>query len=309
MVIEIKEHKDILAVNGEYKVMYRDECFSFTREELLAIPEFNSGVYVFAMKSLLKHVMRIKSDNAQNEIYLTDLISMFNRAGLKVGARPATDPAVVLGFNNKSVLKAMNQIARRHVYETLKDIVTFDDPEHFFIADEVVERILELDRSGAPLDMRIGEGAHIGPQVQVNVGLDLGMNAHVSGGVRFGRGVRVGRNSILSTHPGQSMTIGDNVEIMVGDALSGVIEIGAESRIEGGVRITGSEEHPVRIGKSVRIKGTTYLYGCDIEDGVQIEHCLLKQKRVRAVRREDGSVQPVRYFMPLAEGMDSVRDS
>ena len=38
----------------------------------------------------------------------------------------------------------------------------------------------------------------------------------------------------------------------------------------------------------------------------QIEHCFIKQKRIRAVRREDGSIQPVRFYRPMPEGMDSV---
>jgi bifunctional UDP-N-acetylglucosamine pyrophosphorylase / glucosamine-1-phosphate N-acetyltransferase len=307
MVIEIKEHKDILALKGPYEVSYRGERFAYSREELLGIAEFNSGVYALRMKPLLTHVYRIRSDNAQNEIYLTDLIGMFNRAGLKVGARPATEPAVVLGFNNKSVLKIMNTIARRHVYEQLKDIVSFDDPDDFYLAEEVVEQILRMDRDG-PLDIRIGQGVSVGPGVRVNVGLDLQKNVTVNGEVHFGRGVKVGRNSQLSTHPGQKMLIGEHVEIMVGDSLSGAIRIGDHSRIEGGVRITGSDDHPVRIGSHVRIKGTTYLYGCTVEDGVLIEQCFLKQKRVRAVRLEDGSVQPVRFYLPLPEGMDSVRD-
>ncbi len=308
MVIEIKEHRDILALPAGYTVTYRGERFSYAREELLATREFNSGVYAFRMKPLLKHLYRIRSDNAQNEVYLTDLIAMFNRAGLQVGARPAADPVVVLGFNNKSVLKLMNTVARRQVYEQLKDTVSFDDPDDFFLADEVVAQILRLDRAGTPLDIRIGQGAWVGPEVRVNAGLELQKGATVSGGVRFGRGVRIGRNSQLSTHPGQVMVLGDNVEVMVGDALSGVITVGAGSRVEGGVRITGSDEHPVRIGTGVRIKGTTYIYGCSIEDGVLVEHCFLKCKHIRAVRREDGTVQPVRFFVPLPEGMDSVRE-
>jgi len=56
------------------------------------------------LKHLLRHINRIGSDNVQGEIYLTDLIAMFNKSNLKVGARSASDTTVVLGFNNKSVL-------------------------------------------------------------------------------------------------------------------------------------------------------------------------------------------------------------
>jgi bifunctional UDP-N-acetylglucosamine pyrophosphorylase / glucosamine-1-phosphate N-acetyltransferase len=308
MVIEIKEHRDILALEGEYRVRYRDETFSFSCEELLAIREFNSGVYVFRLSPLLRYVKKIRSDNAQGEIYLTDLISMFNGAGLKVGARAATDPVVVLGFNNKSVLKEMQRLARNRAYEKLKDIITIDDPDDFYMADEVIERIVRLDQAGKPLDIRIGQGTHLGPHVVVNTGLHIRRNTSVTGCVRFGVNVSVGPGTVLSTHENQPMEIGNDVEILAGDALSGNIVIGDGARIEGGVRITGSDEHPVRIGAGVRIKGTTYLYGCSVEDGVLIERCVLKQKCVRAVRTQDGGVQPVRFVMPLPEGMDSVRD-
>jgi len=307
-VIEIKEHRDILALKEDYTVSYRDESFTFTRDELLAIAEFNSGVYGFKMKPLLTHINRIDSDNVQGEIYLTDLIGMFNNIHLKVGARPASDATVILGFNNKSVLKEMDNIARQRTYERLKDVVTFHDPDHFFLADPVVDQILRLDKKGEPLDIVIGEGVHVGANVRIGRGLKLGRNATIKGTVKFGKNVSVGEASVLSTYPGQQIVLGDNVEIMVGDQLNGNITIDPDTRIEGGVRITGSGDHPVRIGSRVRIKGSTYLYGCTIEEGVHMEHCFIKQKRIRAVRCEDGSIQPVRFYRPMPEGMDSVVD-
>jgi bifunctional UDP-N-acetylglucosamine pyrophosphorylase / glucosamine-1-phosphate N-acetyltransferase len=306
MVIEIKEHKDILAIKKEYCVDYRDESFCFTRDELLSIPEFNSSVYGFKMKPLRAHIDRIGSDNAQGEIYLTDLITMFNQSNLRVGARPASDTNVVLGFNNKSVLKEMDTFARHRTYEQLKDIVTFDHPGHFFLADPVVDQIIRLDKAGKPLDIVIGEGAHVGPEVKINAGLRLGRNATVRGQVKFGKNVSVGEGSTLNTYRGQIMILNDNVEIMVGDQLNGNITIGLDTCIEGGVRITGSDEHPVTIGSHVRIQGSTYIYGCVIEEGVHMEHCFIKQKRIRAAQREDGSIQSVRFYRPLPEGMDSV---
>ena len=305
-VIEIKEHRDILALKEDYTVSYNGESFTFTRDELLAIGEFNSGVYGFKIKPLLKHVKCIGSDNVQKEIYLTDLIAMFNANRLAVGARPASDATVVLGFNNKSALKEMDTIARQRTYESLKDIVTFDDPDHFFLADPVVDQILRLDKKGQPLDIIVGEGVYVGPRVKIGVGLKLARNATVKGTVKFGKNVSVGEGSVLNNYPGQQLVLGDNVEIMVGDQLNGNIRVGRNTRIEGGVRITGSDDHPVRIGRNVRIKGSTYLYGCTIEDGVHMEHCFIKEKRIRAARREDGSIQPVRFYRPMPEGIDSV---
>jgi bifunctional UDP-N-acetylglucosamine pyrophosphorylase/glucosamine-1-phosphate N-acetyltransferase len=306
MVIEIMEHRDILAVKRDYTVSYGDESFTFTRDELLAITEFNSGVYGFKMTPLLKNINRIGSDNVQGEMYLTDLIAMFNKNNLKVGARSASDTTIVLGFNNKSVLKEMDNMARQRTYELLKDIITFEDPDHFFLADQVVDQILRLDKKDEPLDIVVGEGVHVGPEVRINTGLKLARNATIKGRIKFGKNVSVGEASTLNNYPGQEIVLGDNVEIMVGDQLNGNIKIEQNTRIEGGVRITGSDDHPVRIGSNVRIKGSTYIYGCTIEEGVQMEHCFIKQKRIRAVRREDGSIQPVRFYRPMPEGMDSI---
>ena len=48
-------------------------------------------------------------------------------------------PYVIMGFNNKSVLKEMEDVARRKIYEQLKDIIEIDDPEDFFIHEEIVK--------------------------------------------------------------------------------------------------------------------------------------------------------------------------
>lgn len=307
-VIEIKEYKDIMALKGDYPVRYKDEEFVFTKKELIEMEEFNSGVYVFSMKELLKYINTISSNNAQKELYLTDLIAIFNENGLSVGAEPAKDVSEVLGFNNKSVLKSMNIIARERVYEMLKDLIIIDDPEDFFIADSVVEEIIRLDRKGRPLDIHIGRGAHIGDGVKVNYGLHLHKNSSVVGKVIFGENVNIHRNASLSCFENQKMEIGSGVEILWGDIIRGRVKIADCSRIESSVRITGSDESPVEIGKNVLIKGTSYIYGSLIEDGCFIEHSIIKNKIVRAVQTPEGGIQKVRFVIPAPEGLDSLRE-
>jgi bifunctional UDP-N-acetylglucosamine pyrophosphorylase/glucosamine-1-phosphate N-acetyltransferase len=72
--------------------------------------------------------------------------------------------------------------------------------------------------------------------------------------------------------------------------------------------MTGSDEHPLRIGKDVLIKGTSYIYGSVIEDGIQIEHSLLIKKHVERLVKKNGKVQPVRYYLPMPEGIDAIED-
>jgi bifunctional UDP-N-acetylglucosamine pyrophosphorylase/glucosamine-1-phosphate N-acetyltransferase len=309
-VIEIMEQKDILNLSDDrpYEVTYKGKIYSFTKDELLRINEFNAGVYAVKFKPLSEHINKITSDNVQGEIYITDLISIFNKNGLKVKAVSPDDQSVVLGFNVKSVLKEMEAIARAKAYDKLKDIIEIDDPDDFFIADEVIEQILEMDKKGIPLDIRIGKGVYIGKNVKLNYGVELKKNVYVDGNVIFGKNVKVWENALLSTFPHQQFIIGDNVEILWGDIIKGNIVIGENSRIESSVNMTGSDEFPLRIGKNVLIKGTSYLFGTIVEDDVHIEHSILIKKKVERVLKKDGTVRAVRFYLPMPEGVDSVTD-
>lgn len=309
-VIEIMEHKDILSLpeNKPYKTKFNGGNYSFTKEELINNNEFNSGVYAFKYKPLLKLVVSLSSDNAQNEIYITDLISLFNSDGLSVTALTPSNSNVVMGFNNKSVLKEMDALARKHVYEKLKDIIEIKDEDDFFIHEEIVEEIIKMDKLNVPLDISIGKGVYIGQGVKLNYNLDLEKNVFVNGKVQFGKNVAVAQNVHLSCFPNQKLKIGDNVQILWGDIIKGNIVIGDGSTIESSVNMTGSDEFPLRIGKNVLIKGTSYIFGSIVEDDVHIEHSVLIKKKVDKLIKKDGSIQPIKFYLPMPEGIDAIED-
>ena len=118
----------------------------------------------------------------------------------------------------------------------------------------------------------------------------------------IGKNTEIGENP--SVYPfvyiGNNVKIGDNVTIFSG------VFIGNNVRIETGVRITGSDDSPVKIGNNVLIKGTSYILGSVIEDDILIEHSILKQVYVERVVKKDGSIQPIRYIIPYPEGLDSI---
>ncbi|MCL5030233.1 MAG: multidrug transporter, partial [Bacteroidetes bacterium] len=309
-VIEILEHKDILSLpdNTPYKVKYNKRNYSYTKKELIENNEFNSGVYAFKYNKLVELIYSISSNNVQNEIYITDLISLFNKKGYSVTAISPLEQYVVMGFNNKSVLKEMEAVARKKVYERLKDIIEIDDPDDFFIDESVVEDIIEMDNKNIPLDISIGKGVHIDKGVKLNYNLTLSKNVYVSGKVNFGKNVIVHQNVHLSCFAGQNFKISDNVEILSGDIIKGNIIIGEHARIESSVNMTGSDEYPLRIGKNVLIKGTSYIFGSIIEDDVHIEHSVIIKKRVDRLIKRDGTIQPIRFYLPMPEGIDAVED-
>ncbi len=309
-VIEIMEHKDILALKDDkpYEVMFNSKKYSYSKQELIENNEFNSGVYAFKYKKLIELVNKLSSDNAQNEIYITDLISLFNKKGYSVTAVSPEKQYVVMGFNNKSVLKEMEDVARKKVYEKLKDIIEIDDPDDFFIHEKVVNQIIEMDKKNIPLDIKIGKGAYIGKDVTLNYNLELKKNVYVNGNVQFGQNVIIWQNVHLSCFENQILKIGNNVEVLWGDIIKGNIEIGDYSRIESSVNMTGSDEFPIRMGSHVLIKGTSYIFGSIIEDDVNIEHSVLINKRVERLLKRNGEIQPIRFYLPMPSGIDAIED-
>jgi bifunctional UDP-N-acetylglucosamine pyrophosphorylase/glucosamine-1-phosphate N-acetyltransferase len=309
-VIEIMEHKDILALPNDksYKVKYNGKTYSFTKKELIENNEFNSGVYAFNYKKLIQLIGQLSSDNVQQEIYITDMISLFNKNSYSVKAINPKKQYVVMGFNDKSVLKEMDAVARRQVYEKLKNIIEINDPDDFFIDETVVEDILLMDKQNVPLDIKIGQGVYIGKGVKLNYNLELKKDVYVNGNVIFGQNNVVWQNVHLSCFSNQTFRIGNDVEILWGDIIKGNIIIGDNSRIESSVNMTGSDEYPLRIGQRVLIKGTSYIFGSIIEDEVYIEHSVIIKKKVERLIKRNGTIQPIRFYLPMPEGIDAVED-
>lgn len=309
-VVEIKENKDIHSIdeNLPYKISFKNQEYHYSKKELIENNEFNSGVYSFKSKPLLDLIHNIESNNAQKEIYITDLIGLFNQANYSVGAVSPQKQYVLMGFNNKSVLKQMDAIYRKLQYEKLKDIVEIDDPDDFYIAEDVVENIIEADKAGTPLDLRIGKGVYIGKGVSLNYNIELKKNVYIDGNVNFGTNVKIWENAHLSCYPNQKFIIHDNVEILWGDIIKGNIEIGEGSRIESSVNMTGSDEFPVKIGKNVVIKGTSYIFGSVVDDDIFIEHSVLIKKKIDKLIKKNGKVQQIRFYLPMPAGIDAVDD-
>ena len=60
------------------------------RRSQRAIREVNAGVYAFDIAALRSALSRLRSDNAQQELYLTDVISILRQDGQIVRARTST---------------------------------------------------------------------------------------------------------------------------------------------------------------------------------------------------------------------------
>ena len=307
-VIQIMENKDIHALPPDkpFQVWYGGKEFDFQRQELININEFNTGVFAFRGEPLFRHVQDLDANNVQGELYVTDLIKIFNDHKLRVGAAPARNNEDVLGFNNKSVLKKMNSIYQKEAYEKLKNLVNFRDPEDFFMNDELVEKLIQFDREGKTLDLRIGKGVYINGDIEFGTGIEIKDGVSITGNIHMGNNVIIHKGVELSTYQDQVLSIGNTTTIFQDNIVKGNTKIGDHCRVESGVNVTGSDKYPTRIGDKVMIKGNSYIFGSIIEDGTWIEHCILKTKKIHCHFDRNGKVAPIRYVIPQPEGLDDV---
>ena len=75
----------------------------------------------------------------------------------------------------------------------------------------------------------------------------------------------------------------------MGNQIRGNVYIGEGTILERGVNITGSDNHPVKIGKNVLIKGVSYLYGSIVDNNAYIEHCIFYYSHVKALKDKNGN--------------------
>ena len=182
----------------------------------LAIREFNAGIYAFDAAVLRDALSRLDTDNAQGEMYLTDVLSHARSAGGRVGALVVEDVWQVEGVNDRVQLAALHrELNRRTVQRWMRAGTTVVDPLTTWIDAGVT---LEPDTLLEPnvllrgtthvaagsvvgpnchlVDTRVGagatvtnttsDGAIIGPEATV------GPYSYLRPGTRLGRGAKAG---------------------------------------------------------------------------------------------------------------------
>ncbi|TJX15597.1 bifunctional UDP-N-acetylglucosamine diphosphorylase/glucosamine-1-phosphate N-acetyltransferase GlmU [Tissierella creatinini] len=185
-------------------------------EEELLVREVNSGMYCFEGKSLKDALKKIGNNNAQNEYYLTDVISIMNENGQKVGACIIDDSKEIQGVNNRVQLSQCELEMRRRINNNLMlSGVTLIDPSTTYIGENVrIGRdtviypgcILEgntvigedcIIRSNTRIfDSKIGDGVDIESSLiessVVEEGSHIGPYAHLRPKSHLGKHVKVG---------------------------------------------------------------------------------------------------------------------
>jgi bifunctional UDP-N-acetylglucosamine pyrophosphorylase/glucosamine-1-phosphate N-acetyltransferase len=135
-----------------------------------AIDEVNTGLMAVPAKRLREWLGQLRNDNAQGEYYLTDVVVMAAKAGLKVNAVLADREDEVLGVNDKVQLAEVEAVyRRRRATELMLQGVTLVDPARFDARGTVeVGRDVHIDVNVVfEGDVKLGDRVRIGPNVVI----------------------------------------------------------------------------------------------------------------------------------------------
>ena len=108
-------------------------------KEELRIHEVNVGTYVVESSFLFKALDALVPHNAQCELYLTDMIQIAVKRGVRVVGMVATEANETIGINNREDLAfAEKHMRHRICRKWMQAGVTFLDPERTRIDEEVI---------------------------------------------------------------------------------------------------------------------------------------------------------------------------
>jgi len=84
------------------KIIEEKDCTTDEKK----IKEWNPGIYIFKIPQLFSELKRIKSNNAANEYYLTDVIELI-KENSPVQAKKINDSSEVIGINTATQLNSL----------------------------------------------------------------------------------------------------------------------------------------------------------------------------------------------------------
>ncbi|MDF9877562.1 bifunctional UDP-N-acetylglucosamine diphosphorylase/glucosamine-1-phosphate N-acetyltransferase GlmU [Cellulosimicrobium cellulans] len=131
-----------------------------------AIREINASIYVFDAAVLRRGLGTLGRDNAQGEVYLTDVVAAARAEGGAVRALVSADPTIVEGVNDRVQLATLRAELNRRILEGwMREGVTVVDPATTWVDVDVelardVTLLPGTQLHGATV---VAEGATIGP--------------------------------------------------------------------------------------------------------------------------------------------------
>ncbi|MFF0343502.1 bifunctional UDP-N-acetylglucosamine diphosphorylase/glucosamine-1-phosphate N-acetyltransferase GlmU [Kribbella sp. NPDC004875] len=217
--------------------------------EQRAIDEINAGIYVFDAATLRDGLSRLTTDNAQGELYLTDVLGIARSDGKRVGSHITDDAMQTEGVNDRVQLATLRaELNRRTLTKHMRAGVTIVDPNTTWV-DQTVDLapdVTLLPNTQLHGATTVGSGTTIGPDTTLT-DLEIGENA-----------------TIIRTH-GSLAVIGDGASVGPFAYLRPGTKLGVKGKIGTFVETKNST-----IGDGAKVPHLTYAGDATIGEGANI---------------------------------------
>lgn len=256
-------------------------------EKQKLIREINSGIFAFKGSSLKSALQKINTDNAANELYITDTLEILVKEGKRVDSFKLRDTREILGVNSRYELSIAAEILQKKINkEYMINGVGIIDPKSTYIEygatierDVMIYPDTRIDRKSV-----IKEGAEIYSSTIKNstIGEDVIIRSSEIEDSSIGRGTTVGPYAHLrpNSHVGENCKIGNFVEVKnsnVGDgskmshlAYIGDADVGSGVNIGCGVvfvNYDGRDKFRAKVGDNAFIGSNANLVApIEVED-------------------------------------------
>jgi bifunctional UDP-N-acetylglucosamine pyrophosphorylase / glucosamine-1-phosphate N-acetyltransferase len=236
------------------------------------IREINPSYYVFHGPDLLDALRKIRPNNKQNQLYLTDCPGVLKDEGKRVIAANVLSEQEAYGVNSRDQLATAHEFMQRRIQlNWMQQGVTIVDPRSTFIdsrvtigADTII-RPFSYVQGPATIGprCRIGPFAHIRPGTRLDADVEIGafvevnrthlgagsMARHLAylGDTSVGTGVTIGAGAITANFDGgakQGTTIGDRALIGAGSVLVAPVSVGHDAIVGAGSVVTKRHDVP-----------------------------------------------------------------
>lgn len=221
------------------------------------IREVNTGVLCARAGRLRGWLERLDNDNAQGEYYLTDVVALAARDGVRVIAGQAASVEEIQGINDKIELAAAERVLqRRQAADLMAAGLTLRDPDRFDLrgtltagADCVIDVNVVVEG-----EVVLGDGVHVGPNCVLRHS-------------RIGDGTMIHAHSVI-----EYSRIGARCQIGPFARLRPDTELGERAKVGNFV-----ETKKVRVGAGSKINHLSYVgdaeLGADVNVGAGVITC------------------------------------
>lgn len=271
-------------INRVLKIIEEEDCVGYEH----AIKEVNAGFYLVDNKELFARLPLIDNKNNSGEYNLTDIVELFVKDNLKIGAWILEDAVEMFGINDRVQLAEAARVVKRRVNAKLMlSGVSIEDPRSTYISPDVqIGRDTVIGPNTTILGKSIiGEGNYIGPNnyfEDVEIGEDNKILSSYLTETKVGNHNEIGPFTKTRAHTviDDNCRIGNFVELKNAHYKNGVktahltyigdAEVGERTNV-GCMTVTanydGYNKSRTSIGKDTFIgSGTIIVAPCEIED-------------------------------------------